>query len=133
MECVWARRLHLYMFWHLLFAFLFALLLCRLIAANPAMLYVATVTSAGTLMDVDHLLAWNPENLSKLIPTYLWEGLTFSFRTSVYPMILHLWLWPLLLVAAALLFRNRSAHKYLLAGAAGWALHLALDGVLVLL
>jgi len=64
------------MFWHLLFAFLFALLLCRLVAANPAGIYIVTVVSAGTLVDVDHLLAWNPENLSKLIPTYLWEGLT---------------------------------------------------------
>jgi len=96
-------------------------------------LHVATIVSAGTLVDVDHLLAWNPENFSRLVPTYFWEGLTFAFRMSVYPMILHLWLWPLLLAAAALLVRSSKARKYLFAGVAGWALHLVMDGVLVLL
>ena len=123
----------MYMFWHLLFAFVLALLLYRLVAANPALPYIFTIVSAGTFVDVDHLLAWNPGYFSKLFPAYFWEGLTFAFRTNVYPLILHLWAWPLILTAAALLVRGRKIHTYLLAAAGGWALHLVMDGVLVLL
>ena len=123
----------MYLFWHFLFALVLAVLLRRLVAANPAGLFIGTIVSAGTLVDTDHLLLWNQSMLSEIFPTYFPEGLTFSFRTSVYPMILHLWLWPLLLIAAALLIRSRKARMYLLAGAAGWALHLVLDGVLVLI
>jgi hypothetical protein len=91
------------------------------------------IVAAGTLIDVDHLLVWDRSLFSKIFPTYFPEGLTFAFRRRVYPMILHLWLWPLLLVAVSLLIRDSQAHRYLSAGAAGWAFHLTLDGVLVLL
>ena len=70
---------------------------------------------------------------SRLFPTHLWEGLDFALRTSVYPSVLHLWVWPLFLLSAAVVTRKGKIHVYLLAAAAGWALHLALDGVLVII
>lgn len=122
----------MYMFWHFLFALALGLFAYRLVHANPAGQYVAIVVSAGVLVDIDHLLAWRPEFLLELLPTYFPEGLTFTLRTSVYPMILHLWLWPLFIVAASLLLRSRKVHAYLVAAAMGWSLHLALDCVLVI-
>lgn len=123
----------MYLFWHLVFAILLAVLLYRLTLPNPAHLYLLTAISAGALPDLDHLLCWNPKYLTQLFPTYLGEGLTLILRTSVYPCILHLWVWPLSILATALLMRKSRLHIYLAAAGAGWALHLALDGVLVII
>jgi len=123
----------MYLFWHLVFAVLLAVFLYRLTLPNPAHLYLLTAISAGVLPDLDHLLCWNPEYLSHLLPTYFGEGLTVILRTSVYPYILHLWLWPLSILAASLLMRKNKFHIYLAAAGACWALHLALDGVLVMI
>jgi len=123
----------MYLFWHLVFAIVLAVLLYRLVAPNPAHLYLLTAISAGVLPDLDHLLCWDPEYLSHLLPTYFGEGLALTLRTSVYPYILHLWVWPLSLLAAALLMRKNKLHIYLAAAVAGWVLHLALDGVLVII
>lgn len=123
----------MYAFWHFVFALLLALLLYRLTTPNPAWLYLLTTVSAGVLPDLDHLLSWTPKYLTQLFPRYLGEGLTLGLRMSVYPNILHLWLWPLSLLTVVILRRGRKLHTYLLAVAAGWALHLALDGVLVII
>ena len=123
----------MYLFWHAIFTALLAILLCRIANANPARLHLLTTVSAGVLVDLDHLFSWNPKYLSQLFPTYLGEGLTLALRTNVYPCIFHLWLWPLTLLAATITLRRKKLHKYMLAAAAGWALHLALDGVVVLL
>ena len=121
-----------YLFWHLAFALLFAALLHRLTFRNPAVSHLLTTVSAGVLPDLDHLLSWDPKYLSELLPRFLGEGLTLTLRTNVYPFILHLWLWPLTLLAAGFILRRRNIHTYLLAACAGWGLHLALDGVLVM-
>ena len=123
----------MYMFWHALFSFVLAVLLYRLAKPNLAWLYLLATVSAGVLPDVDHLLSWNPAYLAHLFPRYLGEGLTLGLRTSVYPCILHLWLWPLFLLSIVILKRGGKLHPYLFAVAAGWALHLALDGVLVII
>ena len=123
----------MYLFWHFLFACLLALLLYRLSSPNPAGPYVITVVSAGVLPDLDHLLNWSPKYLARIFPwQFLLEGLRFGFRANVYPFILHFWIWPLILLAAAFFTRKKRAHAYLMAAAAGWALHLALDGVLLI-
>jgi len=122
----------MYLFWHLIFALLMAVSLYALTTPNPAVLHLTATVSAGVLPDVDHLLCWNPKYLSQLFPTYFGEGLTLALRTNVYPYILHLWLWPLALLAATAILGKRKLHTYLIAAAAGWALHLALDGVVVL-
>ena len=70
---------------------------------------------------------------SKIFPTYLLEGLEFHLRASAYPFILHFWVWPLLLLASAFILRKEKGHAYLLAAGAGWALHLALDGIVTLI
>lgn len=129
----YAKVNSMYLFWHLVFAILLAVFLYRLITPNPAQVYLLTVVSAGALSDLDHLLCWNSEYLSHLFPTYFGEGLTLTLRTSVYPYILHLWLWPLSILAAALLMRKNKPHIYLAAAVAGLALHLALDGILVMI
>jgi hypothetical protein len=95
--------------------------------------FLATVVAGGVLPDLDHLLNWDPKYLSRIFPAFLFQGLKLAFRETAYPLILHFWLWPLILLAAALLLRKRSVHAYLLAAGAGWALHLALDGVLLLM
>jgi len=123
----------MYFFWHLLFASALALLLSTLLKRNPSKLVFFTTTSAGVLPDLDHLPIWTPELLTRLFPTYLWEGLTFSIRTEVYPLILHLWIWPLALCLTGILLRGKKYQPYLLAGAAGWMLHLALDGTFILI
>lgn len=124
----------MFMFWHLSFTVIFAVLLFQVARRpNPAWLFVLTTASAGVLPDLDHLAAWTPEFFSKIFPTYLLEGLEFHLRTSAYPLILHFWVWPLLLLASAFILRNRKAHMYLLAAGAGWALHLALDGIVTLI
>jgi len=82
---------------------------------------------------MDHLLFWSPDFLTKLFPRYLTEGLSFALRTYVYPCYLHLWLWPITLATITPLTRNKKYCEYLIAATAGWALHLALDGVIVLL
>jgi hypothetical protein len=121
-------------FWHLFFAVILGVVLFRVARRpNPAWLFVLTTASAGVLPDLDHLAAWSPEFLSKIFPTYLGEGLEFHLRTSAYPLILHFWAWPLLLLASAFILRNAKAHTYLLALGAGWALHLALDGIMTLI
>jgi len=122
----------MYFFWHLLFASSLALLLCTLLKRNPSKLIFFATTSAGVLPDLDHLLIWTPELLTRLFPTYLWEGLTFSMRTDVYPCILHLWIWPLALCVTGFLLRGKKYQAYVLAGAAGWMLHLTLDGAFIL-
>lgn len=122
----------MYLFWHLIFTLLLALLLYRLTSPNPAVPHLLTTFSAGAIPDLDHLLCWDPIYLSKLFPTYFGEGLTLALRTNVYPYLFHLWLWPIALLAAAAILRKRKLHTYLIAAAAGWALHLALDGVVVL-
>jgi len=122
----------MYLFWHAFFAGLLALLIYRLAKPNPAWPFLFAVTFFGVFPDIDHLLSWSPDLLTKLFPRYLTEGLSFSLRTSVYPCYLHLWLWPLILIATAIA-RKGKPRKYILAAAAGWMLHLALDGVTVLL
>jgi len=122
-----------YLFWHLAFALLLAALLYRLTFRNPAVFHLLTIVSAGVLPDLDHLLFWDPKYLSELFPRFLGEGLALTPRTDVYPFILHLWLWPLTLLAATFILRKRKLHTYLLATCAGWTLHLALDGVLVII
>jgi hypothetical protein len=99
----------MYLFWHLVFALLLAVILCIVVVVpNPVWPYLLTVVANGVLIDVDHLLVWDPKYLSESFPTYFWEGLTFSVRTSVYHYILHLWVWPILLLAAALWLKTRS-------------------------
>jgi len=129
----YAKVNRMYLFWHLVFAIVLAVSLYRLTAPNPAHLHLIAAISAGVLPDLDHLLCWDPEYLSHLLPTYFGEGLALTLRTSVYPYILHLWLWPLSLLAASLLTRKSRLHIYLAAAVAGWALHLALDGILVVI
>jgi len=115
----------MYLFWHLVFAILLAVFLYCLVTPNPAHLYLLTAVSAGVLPDLDHLLCWDPEHLSHLLPTYFGEGLALTLRTSVYPYIFHLWVWPLSLLAASLLMRKNKLHIYIAAAGAGWVLHLA--------
>jgi len=122
----------MYLFWHATFAGLLALLLYRLAKPNPALPFLFTGTFFGVFPDIDHLLSWSPDFLTKLFPRYLTEGLSFSLRTQVYPCYLHLWLWPLILIATAIVKKGKP-RKYILAAAAGWILHLALDGVTILL
>jgi len=57
----------------------------------------------------------------------------FSLRTQVHPCHLYLWLWPITLLTATTLLRRRELYTCLLAASAGWALHLALDGILLLI
>ena len=123
----------MYLFWHALFTGLIALLACRLVKPNPAWSFLSIATIFGIMPDMDHLLCWSPDFLLRLIPRHLTEGLSLSLRTYVYPCYLHLWLWPLILVTTAILAKNRKNREYLLAMAVGWALHLALDGVAVIL
>jgi len=123
----------MYLFWHLFFAAILASLLTLLLKPNPSKPFFLTMAFVGVLPDLDHLLYWTPDSLSRIIPTYLWEGLTFSLRRSVYPMVLHLWLWPILLFAAAILLRRNKLHPYIFAGVAGWTVHLAFDGVLTVI
>lgn len=123
----------MYLFWHALFSALFALLLYRLVKPNPARLLLLTVMFFGVFPDLDHLLYWRPNFLNMLIPRYLTEGLSFSLRIYVYPFYLHLWLWPLAMITTATIARKLKHREYLVASALGWALHLALDGVIVLI
>jgi len=122
----------MYLFWHALFAGLLALLIYGLVKPNPTWPFLLTTTFFGVFPDIDHLLFWNPEFLAKLFPRYLTEGLSFSLRTNVYPCYLHLWLWPIVLIAIVIVKKGKLS-AYLLAAAAGWALHLVLDGVITLL
>lgn len=123
----------MYLFWHALFAVLLAFLVYKVVKPNPAWLFLFATTFFGVFPDMDHLLCWSPDFFAKLIPRYLTDGLSFSLRTQVYPCYLHMWLWPLILFAAAIIARKRKHREYFLAAACGWALHLALDGVAVLL
>jgi len=121
----------MYLFWHAFFAGLLALLIYKLAKPNPAWPFLLTTVFFGVFPDIDHLLFWSPDFLTKLFPRSLTEGLSFSLRTSVYPFYLHLWLWPLILIAAVIAKKGKLS-KYILAAAAGWALHLVLDGVIML-
>jgi len=121
----------MYLFWHAFFAGLLALLIYRLAKPNPAWPSLFATTFFGVFPDIDPLLSWSPDFLTRLFPRYLREGLSFSLRTNVYPSYLHLWLWPLILIATAIA-KKRKLSEYLLAAAAGWALHLVLDGAIML-
>jgi hypothetical protein len=123
----------LYVFWHGLFAGLAALLAWRFLKPNPAWLFVFTVVLFGVVPDADHLLCWNPVFLYSILPRYLTDGIAFSLRTNVYPCYLHLWVWPTIISALALISRREKLRMYLIAAAIGWGVHLILDGVLVLL
>jgi len=123
----------MYLFWHALFALLLALLIFRLIKPNPRSLFILVTAFFGVFPDLDHLLSWNPEFLAKLFPRHLTEGLTFNLRTYAYPYYLHLWIWPLILITATILAKKRMHREHLLAMTVGWALHLTLDGVAVIL
>jgi hypothetical protein len=123
----------MYLFWHAVFALLLALATFRLIKPNPGSLFILVTAFFGVFPDLDHLLCWNPEFLTKLIPRHLTEGLAFNLRPFVYPCYLHLWLWPLIVITATILAKKRKHRELLLAMAVGWGLHLALDGVIVIL
>jgi len=121
----------MYLFWHALFALVLALLAYWLIKPNPPWLFLFTTTFFGIFPDMDHLIDWSPDHLTKLFPRYLTEGLSFSLRT--HPSALHLWLWPTIVIVTAILARKSKYRECLAAAAGGWALHLALDGVLSLI
>lgn len=123
----------MYLFWHAFFAFLLSLLAYKLLKPNPAWSFLFTATFFGAVPDLDHLLCWSPSFFAKLIPRYLFEGLSFVLRTEVYPCYLHLWVWPLALVATSVLATRHKYQKYIVAATVGWSLHLALDGIAVLL
>ena len=123
----------LYLLWHVVIALALALLLYRPRGLNPHGLHVVTVVLGGVLPDLDHLLAWDSKYLLRIFPWHLWEGLTFAFRNPVSSAVLHLWVWPLLLLAAGAIIRGRKVGSYLLAVGAGWGLHLVLDGVMTIL
>ena len=119
----------MYLFWHFIIALSVGLLLYRPRNLRPHGICVAIVVMAGGLPDLDHLLAWDPKYLQRILPWRLWEGLAFAFRSPVTSTILHMWVWPLLLLAGGLIGRKKQIGNFLLAAAMGWALHLVLDGV----
>lgn len=123
----------MYLFWHVLFATLFAFLACRIVKPNPARIYLLVTAFFGIFPDIDHLLCWSQEFFSKLIPRHLTDGLSISLRTHVYPCYLHLWLWPTVLCLTAIILRRNKLLPYILGAAMAWGLHLALDGVIALI
>ena len=106
---------------------------CFLIMKKPRSLPLLAVGLASFMLpDIDHLLYWEPYMANLLLPTSfsdLFEGL-FGPRSPLY---LHMWLYPAVMAVSAVGLersRNRS-WRYLALIAVGWAVHLALDGVLI--
>ena len=83
--------------------------------------------------DVDHLAFWNYKMLSALFP-HTWEDLTSSLFAPRHPFLLHSWLFPAAIAAGMVYCRSRDLKwwKYLAILAVGWAIHLAMDGVMLL-
>lgn len=95
----------------------------------------------GVLPDLDHLVFWEGGMLEGIVPTS-WERLVaglleivpYSFNQGYF--LLHYWIFPLSITLLGLIFYALAPKKghwqYLMLLAAGWSLHLMLDGVIIL-
>ena len=97
--------------------------------------------ASSVFVDADHLLDWRGVYWARIIPLRFWEleGLVFKLREAfpirAWPSLpLHYWLWPMLLLSAALILRkwHPTLCGILVAGAGGFSLHLLLDGMIQL-
>jgi hypothetical protein len=91
--------------------------------------------------DIDHLpsiiLFWDPQIIWKIIPMTL-EDLFRGIFMPRQSFMLHDWFFPSILTLISLLWFGLSTReeispklKYLVVLAAGWAVHIALDGVML--
>ncbi len=84
------------------------------------------------LPDLDHFLFWNSRMIAALFPKTL-EDLYKDLFSTRHPLFLHYWLFPVTVSVVAAYGRQRGlkAWKYIAILAVGWAVHIALDGVML--
>jgi len=84
------------------------------------------------LPDLDHLLFWNSKMLSSLFPR-TWGDLSKDLFSPRHPILLHSWLFPAIIATIAAYSRHHGLKcwKYIAILAMGWAVHLAIDGVML--
>lgn len=121
------------LFTHLLFgaAFLGAIaLFYRRHLTHPAVYVLGALFFL--LPDLDHLLYWDPSMWGLIFPSTL-EDLLREIFVPRLPSLLHNWIFPISIVSLTALGLHYGWRewKYLAILAAGWAVHLLLDGVLL--
>jgi len=92
---------------------------------------LAVGLAAFLLPDIDHLLYWEPHMAGLILPmsfSDLFAG--FGPRPPSY---LHMWLFPAAAALSAAILRSKGNRLWQYAAllSIGWAVHLALDGVLL--
>jgi len=99
---------------------------------SPKKIYVVGVLFF-ILPDLDHLLTWQPSMLGYIFPVTLWDLLKDIFVPR-HPLLLHNWIFPASLAVLTVVgFRyGWSMWKLLAILTLGWAVHLLLDGVLLI-
>lgn len=85
------------------------------------------------LPDLDHLLYWHPSMWNLIFPLTL-EDLLRGIFVPRPPSFLHNWIFPISIASLTALGLHYGWRewKYLAILAIGWAVHLILDGVLLL-
>jgi hypothetical protein len=102
------------------------------IIKKPQSLSLLVVGLAAFLLpDIDHLLYWEPYMSGLLLPLSFAD--LFAGFGPRPPSYLHMWVFPaaIALLAAVMRSKGNNFWQYVALLAVGWAVHLALDGVLL--
>ncbi len=94
--------------------------------------FLGCLTFAFIMPDIDHLLRWEPSMTGLIFPTSVADLVKGIFGPRE-PSLLHNWIFPGLAIVSTVALRKLDDRywRYAAAIAIGWAVHFALDGVML--